>query len=217
MTEALDAAYADARARGHEGVMLKRPEAPYEAGARGRLWLKVKRPLGTLDVVVTAAERGSGRRRDVLSDLTFAVRDGEALLDVGKAYSGLTDAEIQAMTARLEALTEREERGVRRVRPEIVLEVAFDGLQRSARHPSGFALRFPRIVRVRDDKPLAEIDTLEAVRGLFAAQLASGHREDAPPPAPRGGKVARAAAKRDAAARQLGLFDAPARDGDEPK
>jgi len=140
-----------------------------QPGRRGGAWFKLKRPLATLDVVVTAVERGHGRRRAVLSDYTFAVRaaeDDPSLLVVGKAYSGLTDVEIAELTRRFETLTIERRPGWHRVRPEVVLEVTFDTVQRSARHPSGYALRFPRIVRVRDDKPVAEIDTLARVREL---------------------------------------------------
>ena len=177
--EAIDAEFDAARARGFEGLVLKRLDAPYAAGVRGFAWLKVKKALATLDVVVVAAERGHGKRAGVLSDYTFAVREGGELLTVGKAYSGLTDEEIRGMTTRLEALAIGEEQhGYLRVRPEIVLEVAFDGLQRSDRHSSGFALRFPRIARIRDDKKPDDADTLDAVKALWDAQLASGHRED---------------------------------------
>ncbi|MDB4946323.1 MAG: ATP-dependent ligase [Labilithrix sp.] len=177
--ESLDAEFDGARQRGHEGLVLKRLDAPYAAGVRGFAWLKVKKALATLDVVVVAAERGHGRRAAVLSDLTFAVRNGDELLTVGKAYSGLTDEEIRTMTARLETLAvDVEKRGYLKVRPEIVIEVAFDGLQRSQRHSSGFALRFPRIAHVRDDKKPEDADTLDAVEALWEAQLASGHRED---------------------------------------
>ncbi len=177
--QALDAEFDAARARGFEGLVLKRLDAPYAAGVRGFAWLKVKKAFATLDVVVVAAERGHGRRAGVLSDYTFAVRSEGELLTVGKAYSGLTDEEIRTMTARLEAIATAEEKhGCLRVRPEIVLEVAFDGLQRSERHSSGFALRFPRIARIREDKKAEEADTLDAVRALWEAQLASGHREN---------------------------------------
>ena len=176
----LDAEYAAARARGHEGLVLKRLDAPYAAGVRGFSWLKVKKALATLDVVIVAAERGHGKRAGVLSDYTFSVRAGSELATIGKAYSGLTDAEIAALTERLQALAlGPEKRGYLPVRPEIVLEVGFDGLQRSQRHSSGFALRFPRIVRVRDDKTPEEIDTIDAVESLWDAQLATGHREEA--------------------------------------
>jgi DNA ligase 1 len=176
----VDTAFADARAKGFEGLVLKRMDARYEAGRRGQAWLKVKRAYATLDVVVTGAEEGHGRRAGVLSDYTFAVWSGDALVNVGKAYTGLTDEEIRSMTERLLALTVDHAGGVRLVRPEIVLEVAFDGVQPSARHESGFALRFPRIVRVRDDKTASEADRLEAVQAIFAAQVAEGHREEAP-------------------------------------
>ncbi|MDB4933908.1 MAG: ATP-dependent ligase [Labilithrix sp.] len=177
--EALDPEFDGARSRGYEGLVLKRLDAPYAAGVRGFAWLKVKKALATLDVVVVAAERGHGKRAGVLSDYTFAVRSGDELLTVGKAYSGLTDEEIRTMTARLESIAIGEEKhGYLHVRPEIVLEVAFDGLQRSDRHSSGFALRFPRIAHIRDDKKPEDADTLDAVRALWESQLASGHRED---------------------------------------
>jgi DNA ligase-1 len=189
---ALDAAFAAARARGHEGLVLKRADSPYDAGRRGQAWLKVKRAHATLDVVVVGAEQGHGRRAGVLSDYTFAVWRGEDLVPIGKAYSGLTDDEIDAMTRRLEALTVELRGGLRLVRPEVVLEVAFDGIQRSSRHASGFALRFPRIVRVRDDKRPDEADRIEAVDAIFEAQVASGHREHATAAAPkRAGKKRR--------------------------
>jgi DNA ligase 1 len=158
-----------ARARGNEGLMIKDPASAYKPGRRGKEWLKVKKALATLDVVVTAVEQGYGKRRNVLSDYTFAVRagpDDPTLLNVGKAYSGLTDVEIAALTEWFKAHTIKDFGRVRLVEPQIVLEVAFDIVQPSARHKSGYALRFPRIVRIRDDKPVAEIDTLETVRRL---------------------------------------------------
>jgi DNA ligase-1 len=169
--EALEALFEAAQARGNEGLMAKRPDSPYASGRRGAQWLKLKRPMETLDVVVVGAEWGHGRRRDVLSDVTFAVRDegsGE-LLTIGKAYNGLTDAEIRDMTARLQALTVADHGHYRRVRPEIVLEVAFNHIQRSARHSSGYALRFPRIVRIRDDRRPENASTLADVERLAAA------------------------------------------------
>lgn len=174
----LDEAFAAARARGNEGLMIKRVDAPYEAGRRGSAWRKVKRALATLDVVVTRAERGHGKRAKVLSDLTFAVWSEGTLVDIGRAYSGLTDAEIDALTVRLEALTLEQRGPFHVVKPQIVLEVAFDGLQPSTRHDSGFALRFPRIARLRDDKRPEDADTLATVRALYEAQLGSGHREE---------------------------------------
>lgn len=175
----IDAEFDAARARGFEGLVLKRLDAPYAAGVRGFAWLKVKKSFATLDVVVVAAQRGHGKRAGVLSDLTFAVWNEGTLAPVGKAYSGLTDKEIEAMTAHLERIAVADERrGFLPVRPEIVIEVAFDGIQRSTRHASGYALRFPRIARIRDDKRPEQADTLDAVRALYEAQLASGHRED---------------------------------------
>lgn len=176
----LDVAFSQARSRGNEGLMLKRDDAPYDAGRRGSAWRKVKRAFATLDVVITRAERGHGKRAGVLSDYTFAVWKGPELVDIGKAFSGLTDVEIDSMTKRLEALTVDKLGGYHVVKPEIVIEVAFDGLQPSSRHSSGFALRFPRIARIRDDKKPSEADTLENVQKLFEAQVGSGHREPTP-------------------------------------
>ena len=167
--EQIDPLFDAARARGNEGLMVKDPASAYKPGRRGREWLKVKKALATLDVVVTAAEVGTGNRRRFLSDYTFAVRrsreDGE-LLNVGKAYSGLTDAEIGELTEWFRVHTIKDFGRVKLVEPRIILEVAFDVVQPSARHKSGYALRFPRIVRWRKDKPVEEIDTLETVRQL---------------------------------------------------
>lgn len=209
--DALDAEFDAARARGFEGLVLKRLDATYAAGVRGFAWLKVKKAFATLDVVIVAAERGHGRRAGVLSDYTFAVWSGSELQTVGKAYSGLTDAEIADMTTRLQAIALAEEKGGwMPVRPEIVLEVAFDGLQRSDRHSSGFALRFPRINRIRDDKKPEEADTIDAVKALWEAQLASGHREDRTakdrPPKKGGRKSGRRPDVRQKS-KQLKLFD----------
>jgi len=165
----LDRIFAETRDRGNEGLMVKDPESAYAPGRRGMAWLKLKRPLATLDVVVTAVEWGHGKRRGVLSDYTFAVRDeaGGRLANVGKAYTGLTDAEIAEMTAFFLAHTVADHGRSRTVEPSFVIEVAFDAIQRSARHRSGFALRFPRIVRLRPDKPASEIDTLAHVEDLY--------------------------------------------------
>jgi len=168
---ALDDEFDAARARGNEGLMIKDPSSLYKPGRRGREWLKLKKALATLDVVVTAVELGHGKRRSVLSDYTFAVRrsetDGE-LLNIGKAYSGLTDVEIAEMTEwfREHTIQQFAHGRVRIVEPRIVLEVTFDRVQPSNRHKSGFALRFPRIVRLRPDKNPDEIDTLETVKQL---------------------------------------------------
>jgi ATP-dependent DNA ligase I len=164
----LDRIFAETRERGNEGLMLKNPESAYQPGRRGMAWLKLKRPLATLDCVVTAVEWGHGKRRGVLSDYTFAVRDVDAgrLVNVGKAYSGLTDAEIAEMTAYFLEHTVADHGRVRLVEPSVVVEIAFDSIQRSNRHRSGFALRFPRIVDLRHDKPPEEADTLDRVREL---------------------------------------------------
>ena len=130
-------------------------------------WLKWKKALATLDVVVTGVEFGHGRRRDVLSDYTFAVHDDGKLLNIGKAYSGLTDVEISEMTEFFKQHTVQDYGRFRVVEPAVVLEVAFNGIQKSDRHASGYALRFPRIVRIRTDKTVAEIDTLETVEKLY--------------------------------------------------
>lgn len=168
-----------ARARGNEGLMLKRADSPYAPGRRGKWWLKLKRELETLDVAVVAVEWGNGKRANVLSDYTFAIRgDDGRLLAIGKAYSGLTDAEIAQLTQwflahRLPQSQQREKARAHEipVEPKIVLEVAFDVIQESDLHESGFSLRFPRIVSVRDDKPPEQIDTLARVREIYAAML----------------------------------------------
>jgi DNA ligase-1 len=168
--EQLDRAYAEARARGNEGVMLKSAASVYQPGRRGLAWLKLKRELATLDVVVTAAEYGHGRRAGTLSDYTFAVRDGDQLKNVGKAYSGLTDAEVEYLSTYFHEHTIEDFGGWRTVEPTMVLEVAFNNLMRSDRHASGFAMRFPRILRIREDKPVAEIDTLARVEAIYNSQ-----------------------------------------------
>ena len=174
-TAALDLAFDAARARGNEGLMVKDPASPYKPGRRGRDWLKIKRALATLDVVITAAQVGEGRRSKFLSDFTFAVRTSETdptLLNVGKAYSGLTDLETQELSdwCRAHTLQEFAHGKVRTVEPLVVLEITFDRVQASSRHKSGYALRFPRILRLRPDKPAAEADTLETVRRLAEAE-----------------------------------------------
>jgi DNA ligase-1 len=164
--------------------MVKDIQSPYTPGRRGKSWLKLKRELATLDVVVTAVEWGHGKRIKVLSDYTFAIQDpsaaadrdgqrtpsGARLLNVGKAYSGLTDAEIAEMTQWFLQHTISDEGFLRLVEPKIVLEVAFNAVMKSNRHASGFALRFPRILRVRTDKSPDEIDTLERVREIWKSQ-----------------------------------------------
>jgi DNA ligase-1 len=180
---ALDEEFGASRARGNEGLMIKDPRSSYKPGKRGREWLKLKRALATLDVVVTAVEVGHGKRRKLLSDYTFAVRrseDDPELLNVGKAYSGLTDAELAELTEwfRAHTLQEFAHGRVRVVEPKIVLEVTFDRVQESKRHKSGYALRFPRILRLREDKTAEEIDTLDTVRRI-ARELQGGEERDA--------------------------------------
>jgi DNA ligase 1 len=170
--EDIDRAYAEARARANEGVMLKAAASQYLPGRRGLAWAKLKRELATLDVVVTGAEFGHGRRAGILSDYTFAVRGAEGeLLNVGKAYSGLTDAEIMELSAWMMEHTLEDQGYFRTVEPLMILEVAFNNIMRSDRHASGFALRFPRIVRIRTDKPLDEIDTVERVEEVYQSQV----------------------------------------------
>src|SRR5207253_7082092 len=155
---------------GHEGIVAKAATSPYVPGRRGGFWFKLKQPFATLDVVVTGVEYGHGKRHKVLSDYTFAVRGGERLLNVGKAYSGLTEVEIAEMTQWFQQHT-LEDFGFRRlVEPKIVLEVAFNAVMKSDRHESGYALRFPRILRLRSDKPIEEIDSLERVREIYDKQ-----------------------------------------------
>ncbi|HEY6372976.1 MAG TPA: ATP-dependent DNA ligase, partial [Candidatus Sulfotelmatobacter sp.] len=170
-TSELEDFFAAARGRGNEGLMIKDLNSPYTPGRRGKSWLKMKRELATLDVVVTAVEYGHGKRVGVLSDYTFAVWDGDRLVNIGKAYSGLTDAEIAEMTRWFLDHT-LEDQGFRRVvEPKIVLEVAFNNLMKSDRHESGYALRFPRIVRLRPDKSPEEADTIERVREIPVSTL----------------------------------------------
>jgi DNA ligase-1 len=171
--EEIGDAFAAARARRNEGIILKDPESLYSPGRRGKWWLKLKTFLPTLDCVVTAAERGHGKRRDWLSDYTFAVWDpepgsaGARLVNVGKAYSGVTDEEIKQLTELFQSLTLERHGGYHVVTPKVVLEVAFDQIQKSARHASGFALRFPRIKRIRWDKSVEDADRLARVAEIY--------------------------------------------------
>jgi DNA ligase-1 len=177
-----EAFFADAVAQGHEGVVLKSLDAPYRAGRRGGEWIKVK-PRHTLDLVILAAEWGHGRRRGVLSNLHLGARDPETggLVMLGKTFKGLTDEMLAWQTARLLDLADppvqiaadadrRQAFGVVRVRPELVVEVAFDGVQASRRYPGGLALRFARVLRFRPDKKAADADTIDAVRALWAGE-----------------------------------------------
>ena len=192
--EALEAAFLAARGRRNEGLMVKDPDSAYSPGRRGYGWLKMKKALATIDCVVVGVEVGHGKRHGVLSDYTFAVRDeaNDRLVTIGKAYSGLTDAEIAVMTRWFEEHTLSRHGRYLLVEPTIVVEVAFDVILRSARHASGFALRFPRIKSLRLDKPPEEADTLETVRRLYeglqhgADQLVTaGARKAAAPRPPR--------------------------------
>src|SRR5437868_258561 len=176
LIRALDAAELDrifegARARNNEGLMVKDPESRYTPGRRGLGWLKLKKALATLDVVVTGVEVGHGKRKNVLSDYTFAVYDEDAdrLVNIGKAYSGLTDVEIAQMTDYFKSITLKDYGRFRVVQPEIVLEVAFDAIMESGRHNSGYALRFPRIKQIRRDKTIRDIDTLANVAKMHRA------------------------------------------------
>jgi DNA ligase-1 len=159
--------FRDALAHGHEGVVVKSLDAPYAAGRRGAGWIKVK-PRHTLDLVVLAVEWGHGRRHGWLSNLHLGARDPATggFVMLGKTFKGLTDELLTWQTSRLLALEERRDSWTVYVRPELVVEVAFDGVQRSPRYPGGLALRFARVLRYREDKPAAEADTIDAVRSL---------------------------------------------------
>jgi DNA ligase-1 len=166
-------AFKESRDAGHEGLVVKELESQYHPGKRGRHWTKLKYELDTVDAVIVIAEYGHGKRAGTLSDYTFAVRDehdGGSLKTIGKAYSGLTDVEIAKMTDKLRSITVRDEGYRLVVRPEIVLEIAFDSIQKSDRHNSGFALRFPRIKYIRTDKTVRDIDTMEKVQRIYERQ-----------------------------------------------
>jgi DNA ligase-1 len=167
----LEPFFEQAALRRNEGLMLKDAASPYIPGKRGMSWLKWKKALATLDVVVTGVEFGHGRRRDVLSDYTFAVQHDGKLLNIGKAYSGLTDVEIAEMTEFFKQHTIQDFGRFRLVEPTVILEVTFNGIQKSGRHASGYALRFPRIVRIRNDKAIGEIDTIETVQKLYSRHI----------------------------------------------
>jgi DNA ligase-1 len=169
--EEIDDAFDAARRRANEGLVVKDPQSLYTPGRRGKAWLKYKKALATLDCVVTAAQYGNGKRRRLLSDYTFAVRRDNELVNIGKAYSGVTDAEIDELTKTFTELTIEQFGPVHVVEPKIVFEVAFDRIQESARHKSGYALRFPRIARIRRDKSVDEISTIDDVRRIYEGQL----------------------------------------------
>jgi DNA ligase 1 len=191
--EKVVAIFNESKDLGHEGLIVKDPLSQYHPGKRGRYWMKLKKELDTIDVVIVIAEYGHGKRAGVLSDYTFAIIDEESndnynndnnfneknirLKTIGKAYSGLTDKEINEMTKRLREITIEDKGNRIRVRPEIVLEVAFDTIQKSDRHNSGFALRFPRIKNIRTDKGIKDIDTLEKVRQIYKNQVYVKHKK----------------------------------------
>jgi DNA ligase 1 len=176
--EEIVAMFEKSRDIGHEGLVLKDPDSHYHPGKRGKYWVKLKKELDTIDAVIVIAEYGHGKRAGVLSDYTFAVREDDdntnstsKLRTIGKAYSGLTDNEILEMTKRLKSIMIKDE-GIRIiVKPEIVLEIAFDSIQKSNRHDSGFALRFPRIKNIREDKNFSDIDSLKKVKQIYEKQI----------------------------------------------
>jgi DNA ligase-1 len=179
-----EAFFADAVARGHEGVVVKSLDAPYAAGRRGSEWIKVK-PRHTLDLVVLAAEWGHGRRRGWLSNLHLGARDpAGGFVMLGKTFKGLTDEMLRWQTERFLEIAEppgqhprgdlTNVRGVLRVRPEMVVEIAFDGVQASPRYPGGLALRFARVLRYRPDKQAAEADPIDAVRAIWEGRVSGG-------------------------------------------
>jgi DNA ligase-1 len=179
--DAAEAFVADALGHGHEGIVAKSLDAPYEAGRRGAGWLKVK-PVHTLDLVVLAAEWGHGRRRGWLSNLHLGARDPDTggFVMLGKTFKGLTDEMLRWQTERLQELAVDSGDWVVRVRPELVVEVAFDGVQTSPRYPGGMALRFARVLRHRPDKSPGEADTVDTVRAIHAGQTASRSVRTAP-------------------------------------
>ncbi|HEY8748800.1 MAG TPA: ATP-dependent DNA ligase [Tepidisphaeraceae bacterium] len=187
------AAFEASRSRRNEGIILKDPQSAYSPGRRGQWWLKLKTHLPTFDCVVTAAEFGHGKRRDVLSDYTFAVWDrdpslpGAELVNVGKAYSGLTDAEIAQLTALFHSIAIARAGRVFAVKPQIVLEIACDQIQKSARHASGYALRFPRIKRIRWDKPPDQADRVARIEEIYESSPNFARTQfqiNSPPPMP---------------------------------
>jgi DNA ligase-1 len=163
--------FEESKSLGYEGLVVKDLASPYKPGKRGKSWIKLKSELDTLDVVIVAAEYGHGKRAGVISDYTFAVRSGDELKAIGKAYSGLTDVEILDMTELLKQITVQDFGYRRLVKPQVILEVAFNAIQKSTLHDSGFALRFPRIKRIRTDKSVSNIDTLEKVNEIYERQV----------------------------------------------
>lgn len=168
--EEIRSMFEESKSLGYEGLVVKNPDSKYTPGRRGQGWIKLKRELDTLDVVIVGAEYGHGKRAGVISDYTFAVKDGSEFKVIGKAYSGLTDAEILELTKLLKSITLQDYGYRRTVRPQVVLEIAFDAIQKSERHDSGYALRFPRIKRIRTDKSVSDIDSIEKVKEIYESQ-----------------------------------------------
>ena len=176
LVEEMAAMFAESRNKGHEGLILKDPDSQYQLGKRGRYWMKLKTELDTIDAVIVMAEYGHGKRAGTLSDYTFAVRDdsnNSKLRTIGKAYSGLSNEEIGEMTTKLRSIVMKDEGSRLIVNPEIVLEIAFDSIQKSERYDSGFAFRFPRIKYIRSDKTINDIDTLAKVNQIYQRQVHS--------------------------------------------
>jgi DNA ligase-1 len=187
----IQSAFESARNRRNEGILLKDPSSLYSPGRRGKWWLKLKTHLPTFDCVVTAAEFGHGKRRHVLSDYTFAVWSHDPrthpdaqLLNLGKSFTGLTDAEIADLTPIFLSLSTANTGRVHQVTPKIVLEIACDQIQKSTRHPSGYALRFPRIKRIRTDKLPQDADHLSTIALLYQSQSNFAQTPPPPPPEP---------------------------------
>jgi DNA ligase-1 len=179
-------AFEKSRTAGNEGLMLKNPLSPYAPGRRGGAWLKLKSHLPTLDCVVTAAEFGHGKRRGSLSDYTFAVWDrdpaeeGAKLVNIAKAYSGVTDVEIAELTQRFLSISLSDNGRVHQVKPQVVMELAFDQILESDRHASGYAMRFPRIKRIRTDKRIEDADRLDRVREIYRSVGNLGQKQEVP-------------------------------------
>jgi len=169
--EEIESKFNESIEKGYEGLMLKDPTSTYTVGKRGKNWVKLKKELDTLDVVIVASERGHGKRANIFSDYVFSIWDNSELKTIGKAYSGLTDKELSKMDNKLREIIVRDEGWRIVVKPEIVIEVAFNGVQKSNRHQSGFALRFPRIKRIRDDKSIEQADTIDKVKRVYESQL----------------------------------------------
>jgi DNA ligase-1 len=166
--------FEESRGMGYEGLVIKDPDSQYHPGRRGRYWIKLKKELDTIDAVIVIAEYGHGKRAGTLSDYTFAIKDendNNKLKIIGKAYSGLTDYEIKNITRKLKTTMIKDDGFRIIVRPEIVLEIAFDSIQKSDRHNSGFALRFPRIKNIRIDKTIMDIDTLSKIKQVYEKQV----------------------------------------------